>query len=240
MTRKNVLAWILSVVSALILIMVILLTSIEYSSFNLDFFRQEYKKMDTAGVIGMSEDDLRRATEELLDYIKGQRDDLDIRAVIKGQDRQVFNQKEIRHMVDVRELFSLGTQLRNTGIVFLFVLLVAVRVLAGKKYYRCWAGGYLVVIGTVLFFLAAVVLSISRDFLGFWDSFHRVIFTNDLWMLDPQTDILIQMVPEQFFFDLVVNILAVFSAAVLFLALAAGGMIWKTGKHSGQLYSKNE
>lgn len=225
MTGKKTLAGILSVVSAFILIMVILLTSIEYGSFNLDFFRQEYQKMDTARSIGMSEDDLMRTTGELLDYIKGERDDLDIRAVIKGEDRQVFNRREIRHMVDVRALFSLGKQLRNTGIVLLLLLLVAVRVLTGKSYYRYWAGGYLAAVGMVTLFLVAVLLSISRDFLGFWDSIHRMIFSNDLWMLDPQTDILIQMVPEQFFFDLTVNILAVFSAVIMVLAVAAGGTI---------------
>lgn len=225
MSAKNSLAWFISLISAIVLIMVILLTVVQQCVFDMDFFRSEYVKLDSTSVIGMSDQSLMQTTEALLAYIKGDRADLNIRAVINGQERPVFNQREITHMADVQKLYTFSHTCRNAGVVLLLLLLISLRLLTGKKYYRVWAGAYLV--GAVLFIglFGFIGIAVSQDFLAFWDRFHTVIFTNDLWLLDPATDVLIQMVPEQFFFDLVVRILIMFTGAVLILALAAGGII---------------
>lgn len=228
MSGKNILAWVISTISAAVLIVVILLTVIEQCAFDLDFFRSEYVKLNSSTVIGMSEQSLMQTTEDLLAYIKGDRADLDIHAVINGHERPVFNQREITHMADVQRLYAVSHMTRNAGLFLLLFLLMALRVLKGKRYYRFWAGGYLV--GAVLFLsvFGIIGVAVSRDFLTFWDQFHTLIFTNDLWLLDPATDVLIQMVPEQFFFDLVVRILVIFAGTILVLALAAGGIMTRS------------
>ena len=141
MSGKKFAAWFLSLSGAFVLIIVVLLTTIEYKSFDLDFFQKEYNEMNSAQTIGMSEQELMDTTVALLAYIKGEREDLNIEATIKGQERQVFNQKEIDHMVDVQMLYLTGHQLRNIGIALLFVFLIGLRFLTGRKYYQYWAGG---------------------------------------------------------------------------------------------------
>jgi len=215
MTGKMWVRRILAVFSAVVLILVILLTTIEWKAFDLDFFRAEYKKLDSAAVIGMSESDLMRTTEGLLDYIQGDRDNLSIVAEINGEDRAVFNQREITHMVDVQRLYAGSHTLRNAGIVVFLLLLGALRWVAGDKFLRSLAGGYLSGAVVLTGLLGVMALAISRDFLLFWNRFHMLFFTNDLWLLNPETDILIQIVPEQFFFDLVVRILVSFSLIVV-------------------------
>lgn len=228
MFSKEAVAWVLSFVSALVLIMVIFLTVIEYRAFDLDFFEKEYQKLNNAQVIGISEQELMQTTKGLLAYIKGERDDLSIQANIKGQDRQVFNQKEIDHMVDVRLLYLTSNQYRNFGILVLLCLLLGVRLLTHQKYLHYWSGGFLAGGGALIGVLIVLALIISRDFRWFWDNFHLIIFTNDLWMLNPETDILIQMVPEQFFLDLVVSILLIFTGVIMALGLIAGLIIRKS------------
>ncbi|MDE6195978.1 MAG: DUF1461 domain-containing protein, partial [Erysipelotrichaceae bacterium] len=49
------------------------------------------------------------------------------------------------------------------------------------------------------------------DFDSFWTSFHYIFFSNDLWLLNPATDFMILMFPEQLFFQLVLRIIACFS-----------------------------
>ena len=75
-----------------------------------------------------------------------------------------------------------------------------------------------VLIGFSIFGLLLAVAAIYAvtDFYSFWRSFHELLFDNDLWQLYPE-ERLIQMVPEQFFSDLVTRIVAVFAsiAAVL-------------------------
>ena len=56
--------------------------------------------------------------------------------------------------------------------------------------------------------------------------FHHIFFRNDLWLLDPNTDILIMMVPETFFFHLVFRILGGFALGYL-LCL---GLAWYQSK----------
>ena len=56
-------------------------------------------------------------------------------------------------------------------------------------------------------FAGALFLS---DFNKYFTLFHEIFFTNDLWLLDPRTDLLIRMLPEGFFFDMVVRIGSIF------------------------------
>jgi integral membrane protein (TIGR01906 family) len=225
----------LALIAGFVLIMVILLTVIEHYAFDLDFFQSEYRKLKSTEVIGISEQDLMDTTQELLAYIKGERNDLSIEAVIKGEQRLVFNEREIRHMVDVQRLYAVSHSLRNGGVLFLFLLWGAIRYLTGSRYYRYWAGGYLA--AAVLFFilLGGMALAISRDFLWFWNGFHYLVFTNDLWQLYPETDILIQMVPEQFFFDLVLRILSFFTVVMTGLAVVAGVILLKKRNKVGNI-----
>jgi len=53
------------------------------------------------------------------------------------------------------------------------------------------------------------------DFDSFWTSFHHVFFpSNDLWLLDLRKDILIMIVPPEFFNHLVVTIVVTFIAII--------------------------
>ncbi len=54
--------------------------------------------------------------------------------------------------------------------------------------------------------VGAVAVWAAVDFNAFWINFHKLFFTNDLWLLDPAKSVLINMVPSQFFFDLVMRI----------------------------------
>lgn len=43
------------------------------------------------------------------------------------------------------------------------------------------------------------------DFSSWWTGFHRISFSNDLWLLDPSTEWLIKMFPLEFFFAIVTS-----------------------------------
>ena len=73
--------------------------------------------------------------------------------------------------------------------------------------------------GTGLFFalITALGLIISTDFTKYFIMFHHIFFTNDLWILDPSTDLLINIVPEPFFVDTAARIGVTFAAATILL-----------------------
>ena len=57
------------------------------------------------------------------------------------------------------------------------------------------------------------------DFNKYFLLFHEMFFSNDLWLLNPETDLLIRMLPEGFFLDMVVRI------GIIFLLLLSVGVI---------------
>ena len=72
-------------------------------------------------------------------------------------------------------------------------------------------------IGTGAVFAVALALIgiISTDFSKYFIVFHKIFFNNDLWVLDPRTDMLINIVPEGFFFDTAARIAMVFAGIVM-------------------------
>ena len=120
-------------------------------------------------------------------------------------------------MEDVRGLFVGALVLRRICIIMAFVCVALLWLLKADialvvPRSVCW--------GTGLFFAMICVLGlvISTDFTKYFVIFHHIFFNNDLWLLDPATDLLINIVPEPFFVDTASYIALVFgiSVAVIF------------------------
>ena len=73
--------------------------------------------------------------------------------------------------------------------------------------------------------LLGVVL--ATDFSNAFVTFHHIFFDNDLWILDPRVDMLVNIVPEGFFFDTAARILGLFLGA---LVLLCGLSLWYLGR----------
>lgn len=203
--------------------------SVELVVFDKGFYASEYSKLNTAQAIGIQEEDLMKTTTQLLEYVKGNNDDLTMRYDIHGFNRQVFSQKEIDHMVDVRDLYLTARNVRRMGMMVLLGLLAYGLIDKTQRHQRIKQLAQsiidsLIVMGAVVVFLGAFYLI---DFNRFWTTFHELMFTNDLWLLDPRTDILIQMVPTQFFIDCVGRIM-IYTAVSLVGALILG--CWGCGQ----------
>ena len=201
-----------------------LLTSIVTAAFDKRIYRYQYQKLGTAQRIGISEEDLMRATDVLLDYCAGKRDDLSLVVERDGVRMQMFtDETEVAHMVDVQALFLLMISVRNGLAIASMLCLVAAFALrlpladAMKK--LMWGLG----IGLLIPILCGVLAVV--DFNWFWTQFHHVFFTNDLWLLNPAISVLIQMVPEAFFSAIVTKILIWFAVVmIIWFALAGLGL----------------
>ena len=226
-TKSRVWTKILTVLGSALLILGLLIVSIEMFAVSPDFYRREYKKLGTAQSIGISEDDLNRVTDKLIRYTTDAEDDLDMQAEIQGQMQEVFGEREKAHMVDFKALY-LGARTVRTVSLVLAAALIAAAFLAGKRdALRALCRSFLWVSAGFVVVVGAIALYAAVDFTAFWTSFHHVFFTNDLWVLDPRTDVLIQMVPEQFFSDLVARIIARFVSIFLTLNIAAAaGLVY--------------
>lgn len=215
-------------IATLCFIVAFFLTCLDVNSFNHAFYKNEYDKLGVAEEIGISREELQKTTNVLLDYIQDKRDDLNVSATIHGQERQVFNEKEVMHMIDVKNLYLHAMNVKMiTGIGFILFGLLGVlfdRKNALKNSTEMFIMGTLSAL-TLIVFLGLYAMI---DFDQFWLQFHYIFFTNDLFLLDPTTDILIQMVPSQFFFDLVFRIAGTFLVGMIALC---GGFFYIRRKY---------
>lgn len=74
-------------------------------------------------------------------------------------------------------------------------------------------------LGCGIFLLLAALLGavVATDFSNAFVTFHHIFFDNDLWILDPSVDMLVNIVPEGFFFDTALRILLIFAGTLLLL-----------------------
>ena len=196
-----------AVAAGLLVILGIVIQWIGILCFDKGFYAREYAKLGTAASIGMSQEDLDAATQALLDYTRGAREDLSVTAEIRGERREVFNERETLHMIDVKALYL--NAITVTRVLFMLGIAAFITLIIMKNTRRQALKGYhtgnLVFLGIIAVFGIYALI----DFTSFWTSFHMIFFTNDLWLLYPY-ERLIQMVPEQFFSDLVARIVILF------------------------------
>lgn len=201
------------------LIIAFLITSVEAVTYwTPGYYEKEYTKYQVLNDLPeMTMDDLLDVTDEMMAFLRGKRENLHVYTTMGGEYREFFNDREIAHMEDVRGLFVGALVLRRICIITAFVCVALLWLLKADialvvPRSVCW--------GTGLFFAMLCVLGlvISTDFTKYFVIFHHIFFNNDLWLLDPATDLLINIVPEPFFVDTASYIALVFgiSVAVIF------------------------
>lgn len=203
------------IVCAFCLMIVFLITSVEAVTYwTPGYYEHEYEKYNVTAAVRMEMDDLLQVTDEMMDYLRGDRDDLHVMTVVDGSPREFFNAREIAHMEDVRGLFLGAITLRR---VCLAAAAICVLLMTALKADLKRTLPRMLCVGTGLFFLlaAGIGLLIASDFSRYFVVFHHIFFDNDLWILNPATDLLINIVPEPFFADTALRIGLTFGGAVL-------------------------
>jgi integral membrane protein (TIGR01906 family) len=168
------------------------------------FYMHEFEKNRTNQVVPLSDTDLRRVAEAFISYFQTRPGRLDPGVRI-GQ-APLFNEREIQHMVDVQALMR--TVFLATWIALGILAAAAVAIVAAHpptgvpSLLRAIAGGGVLTVAVILMIGLLSLLDFSQIF----TLFHHMSFTNDLWLLDPRTDRLIQLFPLPFFYDAAMQI----------------------------------
>lgn len=220
----NIIDQVMHVLLSLGIIIILFVTSIDYHCFNYSFFEKEYAKLNTAESLQMSQDDLMMATTTLLDYLQEQRDDIDVEINISGNQVMAFNEKEAIHMIDVRNLYQNALLVRSIAMVTSIIGLIYLWFRQHKTMFFHFSTTFIKVAIVFGFALGMLAVWAIADFNSFWTSFHEVLFTNDLWLLDPRVDLMINLFPSAFFFSLVMKI--VLSFGLIFGAIMLACIIY--------------
>lgn len=234
MSRK-ILWFITSAAFVIMLILLLLFTDVQLMAFDRSYFNQQYDKYQIPQSIGISSQELMSATDNLLNYIDGKREDLDFQKTIKGVQQEFFSERDKLHMIDVKNLFIQGKQIRNIALVYCLIFIALFCYKAHNKRRRfSKLMIYTFVLGIIPIILLAILMNI--DFYKYFTIFHEIFFDNDLWQLEPAKDRLINMYPEAFFSDIAFKIVFYYiGELILLLILGIIGLRYKKDR----LYRKN-
>lgn len=201
--------YIISTVISLCLFIIILFSSMEIIIYNSHYYEWHYKERNIMAETNMDLESLLEVTEKMLDYLKDKRDNLDMTANIDGKVEEVFGEREKLHMVDVKDLFVKATFLRNFSIIFVLIAFIAIFNFNKKMLINVFFS-IKYVFGLLIMLILVLSGLLYFNFNKYFTIFHEIFFSNDLWLLNPATDVLINMVPEIFFFTTALLIILIF------------------------------
>ena len=166
----------------------IFLKGMEINVFNKNFYIKAYEKYNVEEISGKTLKELDTVTEKIFIYLKDKGDEEVL--------RPYFNTREIKHMEDVKLLFKNGYILKYISFILsLIIILVSIK---NKK----WKMEKELFYGLFIWWglIGLLLILVFVDFNKYFTYFHKIFFRNDLWLLDPNTDLLIQMLPEEFLY----------------------------------------
>nr|MBR4279715.1 TIGR01906 family membrane protein [Clostridia bacterium] len=126
-------------------------------------------------------------------YLRGETDTFQHIFTVDSAEYTAFNQKEQHHMADVQRLFRLCSSFSLGSALMTVVIWCSTR-----RDSAFWQGVRRAIF-CALALISCLVLLACIDFDSLFILFHRIAFRNDLWLLNPQTDLLIRLMPIEFF-----------------------------------------
>jgi integral membrane protein (TIGR01906 family) len=188
--KNKVIQRVLITITALSFLILLIFSPLWYYAFNRQFYQEEF---ETFGIENRFEhpDEVFPAFESVLAYVNGKEDFITY--------EQYYNKQEREHLSDVRGLFKVVKICISLALLLLGG--ISIYCLTTKKWNLFITGmwkGSLFTLG----FITILTLSAIINFEGTFNAFHKITFSNDLWMLDPMTDNLLKMLPQEIFFNL--------------------------------------
>lgn len=188
------------------------------------FYAYEFNKYNVgSSTVGnftnLDSQELKLIARSIPSYFNSGGADEPIRVIVRG--KELFNEKEKVHMVDVKKLVRLDYGILLALLSFAAAYTLASALFFDKGSWRPYFGRLLWGAAITLGLVVVLGLILVFNFRGFFLAFHLVSFTNLFWMLDYTKDNLINLFPSGFFFDaaLLIAITVVVEAAIL-LAIA--------------------
>lgn len=218
---------IIMAVIIIILPVYVLLFVFETAVFDLDYFKTKFIENNTMEITGLDINQLMRISDETLKYLEDDRENLILYEELNGDTIQVFEERELNHMEDVKVLFDYGYKIKFAT---MYISILCLGYLFIKNKYVAFKA---IRVGSILYLVAIGIIVVLAyiDFNRVFVIFHKILFTNDLWLLNPKEDIMIQMLPLDFFMGIGIKI-AIMYLLYIFLSVFISTFIMSRNRNS--------
>ncbi len=240
-----------AIISGILILLIALITATQALCYWIpNWWRNEYEKYNTPQYVTgeMSLDDAVYITEQMLEYCIGRLDTLDdTEATIDGVTAPFFTDREKSHLSDCRDVFSSVINFRTASILLTIGLLFAIyysikkrtektpereqrelaKPIVRKRFAVVLSQGYLISLAILVVLALILVVIGMQNFTYLFTEFHHVFFDNDLWLLDPSVDNLVNVMQEDVFADAAMDIGLMWAGFAAILACISGAVIGK-------------
>lgn len=216
----------LMTISAFAMITMLMFSSISFVIFgNMSYYKQEFIKYNVTKNINMSIDSIMYVMDELMYYLHDDRENLEnIVTEVNGQQRDFFSEREKQHMADCKILFDDAFRFRaicTYVFIGLTIIMILMKLFDIKQFLKiCGIISIFIIIAAIITAIAAVI-----NFNACFTVFHKLFFDNDLWLLDPKTDLIINILVEDFFADMALKI-GIYSMAIPAVLAVSGTVLY--------------
>ena len=206
---------------------------------DIGLYQKGFDKYHISLKTGISSEDLTNVGGEIQKYFNSLEEPLSVTTEIFGEERILFNNREVTHMRDVKKLIHLVYSVMIISGAYV-ICMITWSCISGPIF-RFYIRPTIIIYGCGLTILSVVSLGIL-SLMGFDEIFvifHKMSFGNDLWILDPRTDYLIMLFPLGFWFDITMKIAII--SVITSLAITAASFcaqIIASAKNKGRKSSK--
>ena len=203
----------------------LLSASIGWAVNSLWLYKYGFEKYSVSQTTGLAEVELEKAATGLVSYFNSDEETIILTVVKDGEPFELFNEREVAHLKDVKGLIWLNYRLLLATLIYALVYTGVSLLWHKRRYWHRLAWGMVGGGSLTLALILALGLGALLNFDQLFLQFHLISFTNELWQLDPTKDYLIMLFPQGFWYD-----------ATLFCALAAAvGAVVLGGMGGGYL-----
>lgn len=187
-------------------------------------YKSGFERYDVSRTSGLAESELEKAASGLISYFNSAEEYISLTVEKDGEPFELFKQREVAHLKDVKGLIRLDYQVLLGTLVY--VLAYAAVSLFWRRDWRRLARGVAAGSGLTLILILALGLSALLNFDQLFLQFHLISFANELWMLDPTRDYLIMLFPQGFWYDAALFCAGITAGLAIILGGVAGGYLW--------------
>jgi integral membrane protein (TIGR01906 family) len=202
---------------------VLLLTaSLGWVANSLWLYEYGFEKYNISQATGLDTSELDKAAQGLISYFNSDEEYISLSVIKDGEPFELFNQREVIHLKDVKGLIQLDYGVLLGTLVYALAYAGVCLFWKKRRYWRHLGWGLVGGGGITLALMLALGLGILFGFQELFWQFHVISFSNEFWLLDPTKDYLKMLFPDGFFYDAALFCAGITSGLAIILGGAGG------------------
>ena len=190
--------------------------SLSWAVNSLWLYEYGFEKYNVSQTTGLAESELETAATGLISYFNSDEEYISLSVIKDGEPFELFTEREIIHLWEVKILFQLVYYLLGGALAFVIIYSLVMLLWRRGSSWRILTSGILKGSILTLGLVGALALGAVVAFGPLFWWFHEIVFVffeGDYWILDPSQHYLIMLFPQGFWYH-----------AALFCALATVGL----------------